>query len=391
VVPLGAASVIEPLVVRWHEQATGVLRASTEADAEQNYRAAGTAVRNRVWDPLRAHLEGASTVFVVPDGALNLLSLAALPVGQSRYLIESGPVIHYLSAERDLVIDAAAPNVNRGLLAVGGAAFDDPTLFTANQLRPSPAGPSSGTSGSTTRGACGDLQSLRFDPLAATANEVLDVAGLWGGSPVQLLQDRNASERAFKQAAPGRRVLHLATHGFFLGSECEPTTGATRGIGGLASTTQRKPGVSLTDSPLLLSGLALAGANRREAAGPKDEDGILTAEEVAGLDLDGVEWAVLSACDTGLGEVRAGEGVFGLRRAFQMAGVHTVIMSLWSVDDRAAREWMRVLYEGRLKKKLTTADAVQRASLTVLQARRAAGESTHPFYWAAFVAAGNWR
>ena len=121
------------------------------------------------------------------------------------------------------------------------------------------------------------------------------------------------------------------------------------------------------------------------------ENGILTAEEVASLNLQGTEWAVLSACDTGLGEIRAGEGVFGLRRAFQIAGVRTIIMSLWSVEDQSARAWMRSLYDGRWRKGLSTADAVQQASLRLLQERRAHGQSTHPFYWAAFVAAGDWR
>ena len=122
-----------------------------------------------------------------------------------------------------------------------------------------------------------------------------------------------------------------------------------------------------------------------------EDDGILTAEEVASLDLEGVEWAVLSACDTGVGEIKAGEGVFGLRRAFQVAGARTVVMSLWSVEDQSTRAWMRALYEGRFERHLSTADAVHQASLTVLRDRRAKGQSTHPFFWAAFVAAGDWR
>jgi hypothetical protein len=96
-----------------------------------------------------------------------------------------------------------------------------------------------------------------------------------------------------------------------------------------------------------LSGLAFAGANKRQSARWAEDDGILTAEEIASLDLHGVEWAVLSACDTGVGEIKAGEGVFGLRRAFQVAGARTVIMSLWSVEDRATREWMAALYRER--------------------------------------------
>jgi CHAT domain-containing protein len=141
---------------------------------------------------------------------------------------------------------------------------------------------------------------------------------------------------------------------------------------------------------LLLSGLALAGANRRESAPDDGEDGILTAEEVASLDLSGVEWAVLSACETGIGQVQAGEGVLGLRRAFEVAGARTLILSLWPVEDAAAREWMRGLYEGRLEG-LTTAEAVRQASLKVIQRRRQAGRSAHPAFWGAFVATGDWR
>jgi CHAT domain-containing protein len=112
---------------------------------------------------------------------------------------------------------------------------------------------------------------------------------------------------------------------------------------------------------------------------------------VTALNLRGVEWAVLSACDTGLGEVNADEGVLGLRRAFQIAGARTIIMSLWAVDDDAVRAWMHALYVGRLQQRLTTADAMHQASLDVLRKLRGRGSSTHPFYWAGFVAAGDWR
>jgi CHAT domain-containing protein len=100
---------------------------------------------------------------------------------------------------------------------------------------------------------------------------------------------------------------------------------------------------------------------------------------------------VLSACETGVGDIRVGEGVFGLRRAFQIAGAGTLIMSLWSVDDESTRSWMKVLYKARLIDQLDTAESVRKASLAVLQERRARKQSTHPFYWAAFVAAGDWR
>jgi CHAT domain-containing protein len=190
-------------------------------------------------------------------------------------------------------------------------------------------------------------------------------------------------------------VLHLATHGFFLGGACESALSSARGSNGPAST----PAARLSDAPppiagenpLVLSGLALAGANHRSSAGEFEDDGILTAEEVASLDLSGVEWAVLSACETGVGDVRPGEGVFGLRRAFQIAGAHTLIMSLWSVDADATRSWMKALYEARLARHLGTAESVRAASLKLLNDRRAKKLSTHPFYWAGFVAAGDWR
>src|SRR4029079_4260301 len=160
-----------------------------------------------------------------------------------------------------------------------------------------------------------------------------------------LLLARDADEATFKRQAPHYRVLHLATHGFFLNGPCLGGLDRTRSVSGLvgASKPLERNEVRRTGAegrPLRLSGLALAGANRRTSVDTADDDGILTAEEVAALDLREVEWAVLSACDTGLGQVQNGEGVLGLRRSFEVAGVHTVIMSLWPVEDQAARQWM---------------------------------------------------
>jgi CHAT domain-containing protein/tetratricopeptide (TPR) repeat protein len=394
-VSLGTAASIDPLVASWRESATSVPRPGSAYDPEASYRAAGAALRQRIWDPLRKRLNDASMVFVVPDGTLNLVSFDALPVGRTSYLIDQGPVLHYLSAERDLVVNQSTTPATGGLLAVGGAAFDDASSF-ARVTKRTPAGGTTSSSAipvvASRRSSCGTLQSMHFEPLAGTGREVRQVAALWKDSPADILQGPAASERAFKRDAPGRRVLHLATHGFFLDEACSPAAAGTRSVGGLSVARKSKPTPGgLSDNPLLLSGLALAGANRRLSAGPDDEDGILTAEEVTAMNLSGVEWAVLSACDTGLGVVKAGEGVFGLRRAFQVAGVRSVIMSLWPVDDDAARLWMRALYQGRLQKHLNTAEAMHAASSSVLRDRRAHGQSTHPFYWAGFVAAGDWR
>jgi CHAT domain-containing protein len=182
-------------------------------------------------------------------------------------------------------------------------------------------------------------------------------------------------------------VLHLATHGFFLGGICAPALPASA----RARAHDAAAGLDPGENPLLLAGFALTGANRRQAAGADQEDGILTAEEIAALDLRGVEWAVLSACDTGVGETRAGEGVFGLRRAFQVAGARTVIMSLWPVEDEDTRRWMTSLYERRFARGLDTMTAVQQSTREQLRRRREAGLSTHPFHWAGFIAAGDWK
>ena len=140
---------------------------------------------------------------------------------------------------------------------------------------------------------------------------------------------------------------------------------------------------------ILLVGLVLAGANRATEVGDDAEDGILTAEEITALDLRGLEVAALSACDTGLGTVAAGEGVFGLRRALEIAGARTVLMSLWSVPDESGREWMTRFYEFNL-----AGDSVQqashKASLELLELLRQEDGSTHPYLWAGFVTAGDW-
>jgi CHAT domain-containing protein len=325
-------------------------------------------------------------VFIVPDGALNLVNLAALPVGTTEYLVERRPTIQYLSTERDLLPSSETKSEGNGLLALGGPSFDNVLPIRRRQQ-------------STLRAApCGTLQSMTFDQLPATLREATEIAGLWksaassaGAGDVHLSVANDATERAFKQHAPGRRVLHLATHGFFLGGECADATPGTRAVGRVSPARVKPPSRVDVPNPLLVSGLAFAGANQRSRAKPDQEDGILTAEEISAMNLRGTEWAVLSACDTGLGEVKAGEGVFGLRRAFQIAGVRTVIMSLWSVEDEATRQWMRALYDARLNERLDTAESVRAASLRVLRDRRSKRLSTHPFHWGAFVSAGDWR
>jgi CHAT domain-containing protein/tetratricopeptide (TPR) repeat protein len=401
-IALGSATEIDGLVMKLRERIAQEEGAPGRAAMrnEAAYRTAAAALRKKIWDPIAPYLRGTQRVFIVPDGALHLVSFAALPTGHSSYLLETGPRIHYLSSERNLVPLGEQEKKGVGLLAIGAPAFQEASLFAAlrpQEKEPEKAAPALVAGPTTFRGlrsTCDNFQAMQFEALSASAREVADVTAVWErpggmlrgaeGNAVQLI-GAAASESAFKQQAAGKRVLHLATHGFFLGGKCASALEATEKPGGEAA-------ASLTgENPLVLSGLALAGANHRQAAGPDEEDGILTAEEIGALDLSGVEWAVLSACDTGVGEVKAGEGVLGLRRAFQVAGARTLIMSLWPVEDQVARDWMGQLYRARLVHGLTTIDAVHQANLKTLRQRRAKGLTTHPFYWAGFVAAGDWR
>jgi CHAT domain-containing protein len=205
-----------------------------------------------------------------------------------------------------------------------------------------------------------------------------------------LLSGAGAQETRFKQLAPGKRALHLATHGFFLGAGCDADAAHSRGIGGMAPAgSLGKPAAasaSVTASPLRLSGLALAGANHRADVAPGADDGVLTSEEIAALDLSSVREVVLSACDTGEGDVAAGEGVLGLQRAFRLAGARSLVMSLWAIDDHATREWMRHYYASRLTAHTSVAAAVRSADRARIAALRAAHQPLAPAAWAGFVA-----
>jgi CHAT domain-containing protein len=403
VVPLGRAEEIEPLVFDWGQEVTRGTRipGRSAKQAESAYRAAGEALRHKVWDPIAVHLNKTRQVLVVPDGVLHTVNFASLPTGLSDYLIDNGPLIHYQSAERDIILSKKSQLRGTGILAMGAPSFDEKSLFASL----SPEGETdkgvlakakSLFSFRGTRSSCGDFKSLKFAPLPATQKEIKEIADIWkkGGERNGDVLNRTglmANERDFKISAPGRQLLHIATHGFFLEGECPSIFMHSEKKRGPQWEGVGTPPTIAGENPLLLTGLALAGANNREAAGPEEEDGILTAEEVATLDLSGVKWVVLSACDTGLGKIRSGEGVFGLRRAFRIAGAQTLITSLWAVEDETARKWMRTLYEKRFLKEQNTAESVHDTSLELLQERRRKNESTHPFYWAGFVASGDWR
>ncbi|HEX5032144.1 MAG TPA: CHAT domain-containing tetratricopeptide repeat protein [Candidatus Eisenbacteria bacterium] len=382
-VPIGSASRIDAAVTRWLAAVSAAGRVSNSSS-----RVAGDSLASLVWSPVEKRVQGARRLFVVGDGSILLVDFDALPIKAGVYFAEVGPIVHYLNSERDLVTVTSEQASGTGLLALGDPAFDrrssSPGLARSR-------GANDGDPGYRDAFDCNDFSSVRFSRLPKSGDEARDIARIWNDAAhTTVLIGARADELSFKKDAPGHRVLHLATHGFFLGGDCETVMPKSRGIGG-TSPVGNRPLVKRPVNPTQLSGLALAGANERATVGPDSEDGILTAEEIASLNLSGTDWAVLSACDTGRGKIQVGEGVLGLRRAFQVAGARTVIMSLWAVDDASTREWMEALYHGRVVEKLDTADAVRQANLHVLRARRAQARSTDPFHWAGFVATGDWR
>ncbi len=364
---LGPARVIDSLAHRWRSLAGRAPQAG--ASDEASLRRLGARLRRLVWDPVVAITGASARVTVVADGALQLINFGALPDDRGTYLVERGPTIKMLGTERDAAWGDAAPP-GTGLLAVGGVQFDgasgDQALAKAGPVRRSSTSPCSGPQG------------LSFAPLRASRGEVDSIQAAWTHGSARALVGSSASEAQFKRLAPGMRVVHLATHAFFLNGDCKDSkalTGVTRQV--------------LTERPLLGCGLALANANRRARASSSDEDGLLTAEEIVGLDLSGVEWAVLSACETGLGTDRAWEGMFSLSRAFTVAGARQIVASLWRVDDVATSSWARELYRSPRQPHGDASVATRNASLAMISRRRALGWSTHPYYWGAFVATGN--
>ena len=388
---LGPASEIDDRIAAWRKEILNP--GSTRAD--KAFRAASAELTRRIWEPVAPRLQGARLVFLVPDSTLNLVSFATLSLPGNRFLIEEEAKLHYLSSERDLVQSPKAPRRTTTALVLGGPDFDSTGSEDMADAAPrAPASLPATRASATYRSSvpsCEAFRTLRFQPLPGSVAEADEVSALLSRSTssspapgeIVKLTGRSASEQSLKDMSAGRAILHVATHGFFLSRDCL-VPGATEGRGA-------SPGSSFLDNPLLFSGLAMAGANLRLGGStmPEKEDGILTAAEVASLDLRGVEWAVLSACETGLGTIQVGEGVLGLRRAFQIAGARTLIMSLWSVSDVPAREWIRNLYASRTSG-ATSADAVRDATLKMLQARRKAGVSTHPSSWGAFIASGDW-
>jgi CHAT domain-containing protein len=321
----------------------------------------GNQLRQALFDPLVRLLDGRTRLFLAPDGELARLPFEALPLKVGHWLIDEYN-ISYLTAGRDALrftqrsrAQASPP------LVVAAPDYD-------LQPRPSTA----------------FKPNSPFRPLDGAKQEGLAVAALLG---VEALMGAEALESVVK-ACHSPLLLHISTHGFFLPNEKRDPVGQEPNLGLLdLNSSGPLKRLSALPNPLLRCGLALAGANSwfQAAELPKEaEDGILNGEDVTGMDLLDTELAVLSACQTGLGEVQTGEGVFGLRRAFVLAGAKTLVMSLWKAPDQATRELMEDFYQRILSGQPRT-ESLREARLALK------AKSPEPFYWGAFILEGDAR
>jgi CHAT domain-containing protein/tetratricopeptide (TPR) repeat protein len=360
---LGAAEPIEELLAAAGEGLAG--------DAADLTRSAGgpelTALRAAVLEPLRGLLGGRTRLLVAPDGLLATLPLDVLPLGDGRFVIDAYHV-SYLGSGRDVLGAAGRTGGQRSAGAViAGPDFD---------LRAALPGRASGVDGESE--AKHDAQSARvarslkelgtvFSPLPGTEDEGRLVAACLRDSRELI---GAAALKSVVRGLASPVVLHFATHGFYLPPDRSGPAGSAW---------------QEAEAAMAGSGLALAGANtwlRGGAVFEGAEDGILTAEDVATLDLTATDLVVLSACESGIGAAVPGDGIFGLRRAFVAAGARTVVMSLWKVPDAETKDLMRLFYE-RLAAGRSKGDALREAKLEVRKAH------PHPFFWGSFVCQGD--
>ena len=346
-VDLGDGEEIDSLVTELRQRIVG-----TAADPPADPGPDGARLYTILVEPLLACIGTATHLFVCPDGGLNLLPFETLPVPGCGYLLDRIG-ISYLGSGRDVLRLRARTQLKpAAAVVVSDPAFD--LTATGPPSRSAASGSPTGHAHAATHRL---MRNVSFPDLPGTRFEGLSVARHLGVAP---LSGGDVLKGRIK-ALESPRILHIATHGFFFGAgEARPPEKADS----LMSAPARIDALALHDNPMLRSGLLLAGARTWLNGGtpPADaEDGLLTAEDISTMDLRGSELAVLSACNTALGEVRSGEGVVGLRRAFVVAGAKTLVMSLWEVDDLATLILMDRFYGNLLERGLSRSQSLREA------------------------------
>lgn len=383
-VDLGESSKIDKIVSKirsWigdSDAREAFLAESGEVATESEWQTLFAQAKQKIWDPLAQHFPDETKQLVLsPDGALWLMPWNTIPIGDDRYLIEDYS-LRFLTSGRELVLPKKKAAIGAPLL------FADPSfdlspdsvrsavqsIFRSVDIQKLPAGAISRTAIPQVT----PLPSTRLEALAISPS----VSNICGKEPIQYL-GKFALETVAKEVK-SPRVLVLSTHGFFL-----PEQGSTTGrstVSNASSTRKLKAGIP--ENPLLRCGLLLAGCNNPTARG---DDGILTGMEILGLDLRGTELVVLSACETGVGTVNSGEGVAGLRQAFQLAGAEAIVSTLWQVPDRDSALLMKDFFE-QLAEGKSHPEALRQAQIKRIESRRQRYGAAHPFYWAAWTLTG---
>ena len=393
IIDLGPAEPIEELVQQIRgelKNSTDVLENSGEEQAVRKLQSNMQALSDKIWQPVAKELGEVENVILSPDGMLWLAPWSALPLGETaegktRYLIEKYN-LRLVTSARDLL---KAPDTRPTKKPV---VFANPSFSqTAAEKRDSiqrifkklPKEDKSSTRSISTKSVLPQVQPLPNTGVEADSIEP-QIYAYTNSKPI-IYKEGRALEHAVKKLK-NPKIAAFATHGFFL-----PEQEVERKDNRFVSTDKRRSIVldknnKPLENPLLRCGLLLAGCNDRNSV-VGDDDGILTGMEITGIDFRGTELVVLSACDTGVGDIRNGEGVAGLRQAFQLAGAESVLASLWQVDDAETARLMNLFFEN-LSKGLTKSESLRQAQLSRIKARRARHGAAHPFFWAAFTLTG---
>jgi len=350
-----------------------------EARYEHLYRIPAAALHELLFKELRPALEGAETLVIIPDGELNRVPFAALVTPEKKYLIETRKLA-VLPSCRDLLRPTPAA-ANTGVVVF---ANPDYNAVFADQ-RPKGAEPGPTLEASIAAKVPVAFSGKSWKRLPGTTAEARAIEQSLKGSrygTIRTLEDKLATEGAVAKIESAR-ILHFATHGTYVDYIANQKESDLRSAGSRQT---------VMHNPMLRSAIILAGANQPPHTGPEGDivDGFLTALEISTLNLRGTELVVLSACQSGLGEVQASEGVLGLQRAFIYAGVQSLIVTLYEVPDRESGKLMKRFYDN-LSKDPNKADALHEAQLGYLRERRGKDGTNpaHPLYWAAYVLFGD--
>jgi tetratricopeptide (TPR) repeat protein/CHAT domain-containing protein len=340
-----------------------------------------------IWKPMVKSLDGVKTVYFSPTGILCQLNLGAISTGKGKILADSYQFIEFGST-RQLVVPNETYIKNNDAVLFGGIQYDlDSSAILAsiskvkNSDLASRGAPTIVMTDGISRGDNLMDWNRHWNFLVGTEQEVNELRPiiLNAGLTLKIWRGIDATEESFKTIGtdgPSPRVLHLATHGFFFP---DPKDTLKR----RQTLDENETGFIASKHPLIRSGLLLAGANHAWKSGKPFkkgmENGILTAYEISHMNLSNTELVVLSACETGLGDIQGNEGVYGLQRAFKIAGAKYLIMSLWQVPDKQTSILMTTFYKKWLEEKMTIPEAFRAAQKELRE------DGLDPYQWAGFV------